>query len=163
MDVHGFEAGANVEAPGGSRGWGRLSVVAWMDTAASQRPRRSDWIVLSSLVVAGTGTCEPFFWNAHDPMAGSSTLVADSRSCVDRQHLSLVASMPSGDVADLIELEGSPSSDAWVTRSARLSDAALSRLELPIGCRIRLWVIRKALAYWKVRPGMSRSRYPLPS
>lgn len=80
--------------------------------------------------------------------------------------LSLLAVMPAGNVAGLIDLEGARAEEfgggnydaeggvgSGSKRIARLSEASLRTVRLPWGCRARLWAGRKVLAHWQVRSG----------
>lgn len=77
--------------------------------------------------------------------------------------LSLLASMPAGNVAGLIDLEGEPAEaygggedgaggevGSGSERVARLSDAVAGTVALPWACRSRLAAGRVLVAHWKV-------------
>ena len=79
--------------------------------------------------------------------------------------LSLLASMPPGNVAGLIDLEGEPAEafgggqdgaggqvGSGSERVARLSDAVAGAVSLPWGCSFRVAAGSVVLAHWKVRP-----------
>lgn len=77
--------------------------------------------------------------------------------------LSLLASMPAGNVAGLIDLEGEPAEafgggedgaggevGSGSERVARLSDGVAGAVALPWGCRARVAAGNVVLAHWKV-------------
>lgn len=80
-----------------------------------------------------------------------------------RRPLSLLASMPAGNVAGLIDLEGEPAQafgggehgahdavGSGSERVARLSEAAANAIQLPWRCRLRLVAGSVLLKHWKV-------------
>lgn len=88
------------------------------------------------------------------------------RPIVDSKSLSLLASMPAGNIADLLDLEEQHAGrkrggafererGAEFERVARLSDSIMNSVRLPWRCRARLFAGRLLRDYGKVKTELS--------